>query len=345
MIRLVVLLSLVAATVMAQEWRELTPTGAGPTPRTHPSSVYDEARHRMVVFGGRSAQGYLDEMWILDLNTMQWAQVVPQSGPTPPPRSTHNAVYDGPNDRFLVWSGRLANDFYNDVWSFDLANQVWTELLPDGPIPNMRYGTAAIMDPLAGNLVTFAGFTNEGRFDDTWRFDPGVPSWIDLGLSANPGRRCLHSASYDARDHRMVIYGGQRDGPLGDLWALDLNTQVWTELTPADSPRGRTFPVTVYDELGHRFWVFGGATGGAKQDNAWSYDFNEGRWTLLETDGPSPPARSSATGIYIKAENRAIIFGGETPSVRLNDVWALENLSPGETAVEVKSWGQVKKGE
>jgi hypothetical protein len=64
-----------------------------------------------------------------------------------------------------VWSGRRGGMFYNDVWAFDLNEHTWSELVASDPLPNLRYGTAAIFDPRANELVNFAGFIqpSQGR--------------------------------------------------------------------------------------------------------------------------------------------------------------------------------------
>jgi len=335
---------LVSTTAYAQQWRQLEPSGITPTPRSNASLIYDPIGHRLIAFAGRSSAGDLNDLWSFDIEAKTWTQLRP-TGPLPAPRSTHNAVYDPATHQMLVWSGRLSGTFYNDVWALDLTNNSWTQFEPEGPAPNTRYGTGAIFDPNAMQLVTFAGFTDEGRFDDTWTFKPTTSTWTNLGLSLNPGRRCLHTASYDPQGHRMIIYGGQRSGALGDLWSLDLHTRVWSELTPAISPEGRTFPASVYDEHGQRFIIFGGGgANGLKHGDTWSYDFANGTWEQIASTGPSPIARNGAAGVYIARESRSLFFGGVGTEVRFNDVWALEGLAPPPppSAVEATSWGKIK---
>lgn len=43
-----------------------------------------------------------------------------------------------------------------------------------------------------------------------------APAEVDGGFR-QPGRKCLHTAAYDAARYRMVMYVGQRTGPLDDL--------------------------------------------------------------------------------------------------------------------------------
>jgi hypothetical protein len=333
---------LLAASVSAQQWVQLKPLGAAPAARTNPAVVYDPLAHGLVVFGGRISGGELNDVWVLDLSSGTWKEITPASGPAPSPRSTHNAVCDPAHGRVLIWSGRRGGTLFNDVWAFDLIAHTWTEFTPEEPRPNIRYGTAAVFDPLAGHLVTFAGFTDQGRFQDTWRFDPAASVWTEVTQAITPGRRCLHAASYDARQHRMLIYGGQRAGPLGDLWALDLNTDTWTELTPADSPAGRSFPASAYDGPNHRLLIFGGdLQTGEKSNEVWSFDLEENRWSRLElSEGPA--ARDGAGAAYVESEGRLLVFGGAATQGLFNDVWALEGLAPPPAAVESKSWGTLK---
>lgn len=338
---------LLAGSASAQTWVELDPSGTAPTPRANAAAIYDPLGHRLIVFGGLISGGDLNDVWALDLEANAWTELTPSSGPAPRTRWSHNAVYDSGNHQMLVWSGRHRGDFFNDVWAFDLNEHVWREFAAD-PQPNLRYGTAAVFDPVAGQLVNFAGFTNAGRFDDTWAFDPVTSTWADLSNDTRPSARCLHTASYDPLGHRMLVFGGQSGGSaLGDLWALDLATRAWSELTPTAGPEGRTFPTSVYDPVGHRFVVFGGAEaggGGQKRDEVWAFDLAANTWSQLQPSGPVPAARGGAAGAYITGHNRALFFGGSATVGLFNDVWALEDLAVEQTMIKGAGWGQVKNG-
>lgn len=227
----------------------------------------------------------------------------------------------------LMWSGQ--GDFlFNDVWSFDLTAETWVEFTPLTSIPNLRYGVASIFDPMAGELVTFAGFTSSGRFNDTWRFNPDSVTWLDVSpVAGNPIARCLHSASYDIAGHRMIIYGGLFTGGFrDDTWAFDLNLNSWANLFTTGTPAGRYFTAQVYDALSHKIVIFGGDLGISPTNEVWGLDLNSNVWQQIVPSGMSPTAREGATGIYIQSEDRMVIFGGYNTG-RLNDVWSLNNLS------------------
>ena len=126
----------------------------------------------MFVFGGTTAEGNVNELWCLDLNSNNWTLVPSNSAKLPAPRFTHVSMYDSLLNRMLVWSGQ-GSSLFNDVWAFNFNDSTWLELFPDGNVngsPLKRYGTATVFDPLNRNIINFAGFTTAGRFDDTWSF-------------------------------------------------------------------------------------------------------------------------------------------------------------------------------
>jgi hypothetical protein len=185
---------------------------------------------------------------------------------------------------------------------------------------------------LEKELVTFAGFTNLGRFQDVWRFNaPGV-AWSNVTPGTNPLARCLHAACYDAHNHRMIMYAGQNNsGPLDDIWALDLDTNTWTELTPPVRPDARYFSPVVYDEANHRVTLFGGQ-GFTLYNDAWVFDLWTNEWTQLSPSGTPPTPRAGSAAVYDAGHDRMVIFGGIDTAVR-NHVWALEDLSATATPV------------
>ena len=286
----------------------------------------------MVIFGGFSTD-YLNDIWALDLDTNTWTNLTPGSGPAPAPRLTPASVYDPDGHRMVMWSGRGPGVFFNDVWAFDLTTNTWSQFTPAGGPPQIRYGVGYAWDPLAKDLVTFAGFTNLGRFDDVWRFHPAASTWTDVSPGSGPLARCLHAACYDAHKHRMIMYAGQNNsGPLDDIWALDLDSGTWTDLTPAEKPSARYFSPVVYDAVNNRVAMFGGQGLLGYNNQAWVFDLWTNQWTQLSPSGTPPSLRGGSCAVYDAGHDRMVIFGGNDGTVQ-NDVWALEDLSQTSTPV------------
>lgn len=315
----------------AQSWVNLTP-GSGPAPsaRRNASAILDPVENRMVIFAGTTSgtASVLNDVWAFDLDTYTWANLTPTAGPpAPAPRLFPASIYDPHGHRMITWSGQAQGVFFNDVWAFDLTNNAWSQFTPAGGPPNVRYGVGYAFDPVARDLVTFAGFTNQGRFDDVWRFNDQALTWTDVSPGLGPGERCLHAACYDAVGHRMIMFAGQNNfGPLDDLWTLDLNTDTWTELTPLPKPSGRYFASLVYDAANRRATLFGGQTATVAVNETWVFDLWTNEWTQLAPTGTPPSARFGSAGIYDGANDRMIVFGGNDGAVK-NEVWALEDLS------------------
>jgi len=176
-------------------------------------------------------------------------------------------------------------------------------------------------------MVVSHGFTDAGRFDDTWAFDLRTNSWSDLSPSANrPLRRCLHHASYDPANSRMYLYGGCSSPfgpcPLGDLWAFDLNRNQWTELTPAATPPAREHYGMSFDTTRGRLVVFGGAGPGLLNDT-WEYDPGSAKWQQTAIVGTLPSARQRHETAYISDRGTLVFFGGTTSNGLSNELWML----------------------
>jgi len=290
----------------------------------------------MVVFGGQTNGGNrLNDIWAFDLTTNSWTDITPDSGSAPVIRITPASVYDSDNHQMLMFSGQSSGStFLNDTWKFDLTTNTWTEFMPPGPIPAIRYGVATCYDPIDKRQVNFAGFTFMGRFDDTWGFDPVADTYTNISpVAGSPLERCLHVASYDSQKHRMIIYGGQNGGPLGDIWAFDLAAETWTDLTPSTSPDPRWFSTLEYDPANNRVTMFSGNRSGlGKANDVWVFDLWTNEWTELLPTGTLPTIRDGAASIYIASEDRMVIFGGREVGY-LGDVWSLNNLSNTATGI------------
>lgn len=323
-----------ATDASAQTWVNVTPSsGPVPSARRNASAVLDPVDNRVVVFGGFGAS-YLNDIWAFDLDTDTWSNLTPASGPAPAPRLTPASIYDAVEHRMITWSGQGPGIFFNDVWAFDFDTNAWSLFSPTGGPPNIRYGVGATFDPAARDLVTFAGFTNLGRFHDVWRFHgDGASTWTDVSpIAVGPEERCLHSACYDALKHRMIIYAGQHTGPLDDIWAFDFDTNSWTNLTPVTKPAGRYFTALVYDAANNRVTVFGGQGLSTSNNDVWAFDLWTNAWTQLLPAGTAPSARYGSAGVYDGDRDRMIVFAGFDTAVR-NDIWAIEDLSGTTTGI------------
>lgn len=311
--------------VATNRWLAITPANQGPSARADHSAIIDPVRQQMVVFGGRDGATFGDT-WIYELGSRRWRKVV---GAGPEPRFGHGAVYDAAGRRMIVLMGQgNGTDFFNDVWSFDLEQETWRRLKANNnasDAPRTRYGQSAAIDNRGRVLITH-GFSDQGRFDDTWAFELSGSRWLNITPASGPRplKRCLHELIYDAVGDRLVMFGGCASGfgpcPLGDLWALDLKSNLWSELKPTGAlPTPRSNPSMVYLPTIRQIFLFGGLSSQASSET-WSYDLASNRWNGLESPAGPVPRSSQALG-YDSMTRRVILFGGKAAASARNDLW------------------------
>jgi hypothetical protein len=246
-------------------WSPLTTAGTSPSPRWGHSAIYDPVRNRMIVFGGRGADGFHDDVWALSLSgTPTWSALTP-SGSTPSPRYLQSAIYDPVRDRLVVFAGSNGSSQLGDVWALTLSGTpTWSQIVASGTPPTARYLQSAIYDPVRDRMVVFGGLDASSYRSDTWALAlAGSPTWNALTTTAGPpAPRLAHSAVYDPVRDRMVVFGGYGGDFFNDTWTLALAGNTWTQLLPdGNAPSVRELHTAIYDPQADAMWIFGGHYG------------------------------------------------------------------------------------
>ena len=208
--------------IAANQWTQLAPEGAGPSARYGHSAVYDKKRDRLVISHGFTTAGRFDDTWAFSLTVNQWTNVTP-SGTRPLQRCLHHAAYDEANDQFLLFGG-CSSGFgkcpQDDLWSFDLNRQTWTQL-PGGPPARERYAMA--FDSKRERLIIFGG-SGANLLNDTWSYDVQAKAWTSLEATGDvPSPRSRVEGVYNDALDAVFWFGGSTDAGLsGELFRLDL---------------------------------------------------------------------------------------------------------------------------
>jgi hypothetical protein len=176
--------------------------------------------------------------------------------------------------------------------------------------------------------------------NDTWELTlaPGEERW-EIAIDGNEPDpfwlgRYGHSAVLDVLSNRMIIFGGGgTGGERNDTWALSLSDLEspphWTQIeTQGTLPLSRQGQTAVWDAIGHRMILFSGARGGVMAPFAetWQLDFGftPPKWTKLAFSGATPPARWWHAAVFDPSQRRMVVFGGDTKTRFLNDLWVLD---------------------
>ncbi len=313
-------------TLAAQDWRyeQVPVVGQAPPARIDGTISYDRDSASLFLFGGQANQT-LNDLWVYSLPNQTWTQLQP-TGALPPSRLGHTLLTDTKRRRLILFAGQ-ASGFFSDVWAYDIAANTWSRLGINGAGPSNRYGHSAILDPDTDRMIISHGFTDSGRFDDTWAFNLNTKQWSNISPASNrPLRRCLHHAVLDPQSRQMYLYGGCASGagpcPLGDLWAFDLRNNAWTEITGGVKPAARQHYGISFDIRRMQLVLFGGSGGGLLGDT-WTFNTQTRTWNQLTASGPS--ARLRHQGAYAAERGSTFFFGGSTNAGNTSELWQLSS--------------------
>ena len=241
------------------------------------------------------------------------------------------------------------------------AAQAWTQLAPTGGPPSARYAHSAVFNTVGNRMIVFGGCSVAAcSSNDVWVLanadgTGGTPAWSQLSPTGGPTpNRYGHNAVYDAANNRMIVFAGLVGAgscsiaSANDVWVLSNadgtgGTPNWTQLSPTGTPPSvRYFHSTVYDPASNSMIAFGGyeACSGFGND-VWVLSNANGlggtpTWIPLSPTGTPPAARIAHSAIYNTANNRMIVFAGNSGSFN-NDVWVLANAN----GVGTPAWTQL----
>jgi hypothetical protein len=198
-------------------------------------------------------------------------------------------------------------------------------------------------------MIVYGGDNQDVVFSDTWVLTNanglgGTPTWMQLTPSGGPPEgQDSPGVAYDATNNVLIEFGGgdQNFASLtNSLWTLSNangsgGTPVWKKLIAngaSGAPPKREGFVSAYDSVNNRFMIFGGnantASGFPQWNDAWALANANGisgtpKWTRLSPTGTKPDGRTDAMGAYDSANNRLIIYGGDSWDGDFFSTWVL----------------------
>ena len=125
------------------------------------SMAYDEARDRLVLFGGTNGPVVFNDTWEWDGS--DWALRTPEQ--SPPPMTFHALAYDPARGRTNLFGEGPSSC---ETWEWDGAQWTRRSTLQT---PSARGAAAYTFDRARGRLVIFGGSDQNRYFlDDTWEY-------------------------------------------------------------------------------------------------------------------------------------------------------------------------------
>ncbi|HEY6195609.1 MAG TPA: kelch repeat-containing protein [Candidatus Eisenbacteria bacterium] len=300
-------------------WRPMTTTGTPPSPRYEQAMAMDDARGRMLVFGGR---GYnvipLADTWALDLNVYPpaWRQAGPDASF---PRYHSVAILDPATDRLIVDGGFVGQGggyYVDQTIALSLTGQTaWQVLDPGIPpsAPARRASPVPLLDPFGRQLIveggydnsTFGAYVGYAQYDFpkdiwTWPLDSPSPRWTRVSATQplpflGPGRAVLDPVR---RQQVRFFQDALAPNRMSSVGVLPLDGSAgWTPVIVSGvEPPTRLDFSTAYDPVRDRILLAGGYTTSSRsytrtpRRDVWSLSLaGTPAWTMLRDDVPGGP--------------------------------------------------------
>jgi hypothetical protein len=188
-------------------WAPLSPVDNPPT-RGDGAMAYDYATQQIVLFGGVSGNGYLDDTWTW--NGENWTEQTPATSPSARGYTEEEMAYDSNLGELVLFGGHTSSGVLNDTWVWD--GSTWSEL-PPAASPPARHAASMAFDPSSGQLLLFGG-TGDAFFNDTWTLTPTSPSTAPLNRYVDQSDSSVHWAAANAAEVPSVF---TEEGTIGDL--------------------------------------------------------------------------------------------------------------------------------
>lgn len=276
-----------------QGWKEIN-VSSGPTPRLSPGLVYDPSHHQMILFGGYSNQGRVNDTWLFDLNNQVWEEISP--APYPPARSDMGFELDGTNHIAVLYGGyciESLRDLCDDTWIFDPDTNRWIEVSPLTS-PPVIYGHSLNYDSHQNRFLLWGGHMSDfdqgrmssaGYNDSIWSYSYADNQWLEIPASvqSHPSARYWHQATYDSGLRGLLVFGGDAGNIyLADTWFFDSEIASWARQRTELTPPARIVGSAVYSPDYNQIILFGGLDDDfSNLNDTWIYTGTSGEWEMV----------------------------------------------------------------
>lgn len=300
----ILMLAMVSINVSAQkegDWNTINPLNSPEARYGHSMVTLPDGR--VMMFGGEGAQADLfNDLYVYDNNN--WGEIIPENDP-PSSRRDHTAWVT--DNKMWIYGGLGQDGPVNDVWSYDISTNEWTEHILNGTTPTARYGHS--LTPLDdGSKVILGGKDANGNsLNDCWLMNT---DYSFVQLTDAPHSYSDHISVLTPNE--MVVLGKT------DMVALySLLYNIWGEMSEGT-------PISNYASYCYLFnavidhaviSLFGGEGPSGPSDKVWEYNLNTGESIMRDTPLPGTVLNGAAVTIPDNSKSnsdtyRFFLFGG-----------------------------------
>lgn len=304
------------ASGQSENWMVLSIAGERPAPRfNHAATVIG---NKMIVVGGESGNGLLDDVQVLNFDKFTWSRassklyLSPSSLPLKIPACKGHSLVSWGKKALLVGGKTEPGNERVAVWAFDTETECWSLMEAKGDIPVARSGHTVVR--ASSVLILFGGEDSRRRkLNDLHMFDLKSFTWLPLHCTGTgPSARSNHVAAlYD--DKTLLIFGGtSKSRSLNDLYSLDFETMVWSRIKVRGfhpSPRAGCCGVL----CGTKWCIAGGGSRKKRHTDTLIFDILKLEWSVAVTSPPSSVTTNKGFSLVLvqhKEKDFLLAFGG-----------------------------------
>ncbi len=229
-----------------KRWEQLTGSNLTPPAREDHILIYDTFRHKAIMHGGEDGDTS-NELWELDLATMQWTQMTNDDVPF---IEDHTAFYADAAKGAYFFGGQNEKDpRLDDLWFLNLDPDSpdfykWKVVEPSGKKrPDGRIDHTMVYDGRKNRILIYGGWDKEEDVftNNTWAYKIDDNKWKRITPKSKkffPSDRRHIGSVLEPENGLWIIFGGRgAGGPLNDIWAFDTEKDLWINATPGPAPR------------------------------------------------------------------------------------------------------------
>ncbi|XP_022722057.1 tip elongation aberrant protein 1-like [Durio zibethinus] len=341
------------SSVNSENWMVLSVAGERPVPRfNHAAAVVG---NKMIVVGGESGNGLLDDVQVLNFDNFSWTTassklyLSPSSLPLKIPSCKGHSLVSWGKNALLVGGRTDPGNDRVSVWAFDTETECWSVMEAKGEIPVARSGHTVVR--ASSVLILFGGEdAKKKKLNDLHMFDLKSSTWLTLQCTGTrPSPRSNHVATlYD--DKTLFIFGGaSKSKILNDLYSLDFETMVWSRIKIRGfhpSPRAGCCGVLCRT----KWYISGGGSRKKRHTETFIYDVLKSEWSVAIASLPSSITTNKGFSLVLvqhKDKDFLVAFGGykKEPSNQVEVLIVEKNESSmGWRSTPGKSAGQMQFG-
>uniref|UniRef100_A0A2P2LZ11 Acyl-CoA binding protein n=1 Tax=Rhizophora mucronata TaxID=61149 RepID=A0A2P2LZ11_RHIMU len=300
----------------SDNWMVLSIAGDKPLPRfNHAATVVG---NKMIVVGGESGDGLLDDVQVLNFDRFTWTTISsklylsPSSLPLKIRACKGHSLVSWGKKALLIGGKTNPPSDRISVWAFDTETECWSLMEAKGDIPVARNGHTVVRATSA--LILFGGEDAKRRkLNDLHMFDLKSSTWLPLHCTGTgPSPRSNHVAALHD-DKTLLIFGGSsKSRTLNDLYSLDFETMVWSRIKIRGfhpSPRSGCCGVL----CGTKWYIAGGGSRKKRHSETLIYDILKMEWSVAFSSSPSSITTNKGFSLVLvqhKEKDFLVAFGG-----------------------------------